>query len=130
MSTVTLTKNPLVVERRGIKVRQQKAGESDRAYAQAAARYAGRIFRELSESDDYRFSHESFTVRDALLIAEARFCDLGTFGVEHIAQGRGWNSPAIDYLNSGDSYGLTVLYVRGQFRVGDWGYYVERGQYE
>lgn len=110
--------------------RQQKIGETRREYVRAAARYARRKLDELRGRDDYRYRHDSFAVRDAMLIAEARFVDLGTFGVEHIPQGDDRRSPAIDYLNAGDPYAMTVLYVNGQFRAGDWGYYVERGNYE
>lgn len=113
-----------------VRERPQKIGESRREYVRAAAKYARRKLKELRDSDDYWYRHDSFAVRDAMLITESRFVDLGTFGVEYIPQGTDRRSPAIDYLNAGDAYELTVLYVNGQFRVGDWGYYVERGNYE
>jgi hypothetical protein len=54
--------------------------------------------------------------------------ELGTFGVEY-AEGRG-SSVSFDYLNTGDSYGTTVIrFMDGRYRVGDWGTIVERGNY-
>lgn len=122
--------NTTVMGRIDVRERRQKTGESLRDYVRAACRYARRKLAELRDLDEYRYCHDSFAVRDALLITEARFVDLGTFGVEHIPRGRNRRSPAIDYLNAGDTYEITVLYVSGQFRAGDWGYYVERGRYE
>ena len=58
-------------------------------------------------------------------------------GVEYIPAGRGSRSPAIYYVNLGDTYDTTALYVKtnrggagGCFRVGSWGDIVERGSYE
>jgi hypothetical protein len=65
-----------------------------------------------------------------MLLTETACPDLGTFGVEYIPEGHNAKSPAIDYLNTGDTYATTLLYVNGQFRVGNWGYYVEQGDYE
>ena len=49
---------------------------------------------------------------------------LGEFhGVETIALGDG---SFVDYLNTGDSYGTTILRWRGNYSVGDWGSLVER----
>jgi hypothetical protein len=55
---------------------------------------------------------------------------VGTYGVEYIPKGRNERSPAIEYLNTGDTYGLTLLFVDGRYRVGSWGDLVERGDYE
>lgn len=52
-----------------------------------------------------------------------------TMGVEYIAEGEGSKSPAIEYLNTGDTYTPTILYVNGSYRVGSWGDLVERGSY-
>lgn len=51
-------------------------------------------------------------------------------GVETIPPGRGTRSPGIWYVNMGDPYRTTLLYVRGRFRVGAWGDLVERGSYD
>lgn len=50
-------------------------------------------------------------------------------GVERIEPGNNNRSPAIDYVNMGDTYDTTVMIVRGRFRVGCWGDIVERGDY-
>lgn len=55
---------------------------------------------------------------------------IGGFGVEHIPAGRGSKSPSITYVNMGDTYDTTLLYVNGKFRIGDWGSIVERGNYD
>ena len=107
---------------------QLKVGESRLAYLRKASRYARRKFNELRELPEYYYAHESFAVRDALLITEARFVDCGTFGVESILGSS--DSDTIDYLNTGDTYELTVLYYRERFTVGNWGDIVERGEYE
>ena len=55
---------------------------------------------------------------------------LNTFGVEYIRRGHNQKSPAIEYCNTGDTYATTLLYIRGTYRVGDWGSIVERGNYD
>lgn len=65
-----------------------------------------------------------------MLVTEATFTDIGTFGVEYIERGSNQKSPAIDYLNAGDTYDETLMRVRGRFCVGCWGDIVERGNYQ
>lgn len=55
---------------------------------------------------------------------------IGGCGVEYISKGRGSKSPAITYVNMGDTYDTTVMWVRGRFQVGCWGDIVENGNYE
>lgn len=110
--------------------RHQKAGESRLAYLTRARRACGVAMDRLAKSGEYWHCHESFLIRDTLLVVEQWFPDLGTFGVENIHEGRNKKSPAIDYLNTGDSYEMTLMYIRGRFRVGSWGDIVERGNYE
>ena len=50
-------------------------------------------------------------------------------GVECIPQGSNKRSPSITYVNMGDTYDTTVMYVRGRFLIGAWGDIVERGNY-
>ena len=61
---------------------------------------------------------------------------LGTFGVEGMLLGAdgedvsGTCDPSqvewdIHYCNTGDTYALTVMYVNGALRIGDWGSIVE-----
>ena len=109
--------------------RLQKTGETRSAYL-IRARLACRVAKaKLEDSGEYRHCHDGFLVRDTLLVVEQWFPDLGTFGVESIHQGSNQRSPAIDYLNTGDSYELTIMYIRGRFRIGCWGDIVERGNY-
>jgi len=51
------------------------------------------------------------------------------FGMESIQEGNNSRSPAIYYVNMGDTYDTTILWVNGNFRVGSWGDIVERGNY-
>lgn len=50
--------------------------------------------------------------------------------IQEIRKGRNQKSPAITYVNTGDPYDTTVMWVQGQFVIGNWGYYVERGNYD
>lgn len=54
---------------------------------------------------------------------------LGAHGVEHIPQGNNAISPEIDYVNRGDTYTNTIMFMRGRYVVGNWGSIVERGNY-
>ena len=62
------------------------------------------------------------------LIAAALNQVLGTYGVEAIAADdcNVFAPPAIEYLNTGDTYALTLVYVRGKWKVSSWGDEVER----
>jgi hypothetical protein len=81
---------------------------------------------------DY-FDRKPSHVRQALETIDTA---IGGYGVEYIPAGRGSRSPAIYYVNLGDTYDTTALYVKtnrgagGCFRVGSWGDIVERGSYE
>lgn len=96
-------------------------------YVTRACRWCAAEFRRLVKAD--RYAPRWDCVRDAMLATETKFPELQTFGVESIPAGEGDNSPAITYLNSGDSYGLTILRVNRRFLVGTWGDIVERGNY-
>lgn len=108
---------------------RQKENQTRQQYLRLVANFARKIFARLRQLPEYRRSHESFAVRDAMLCAERQYVDCGTFGVEHIDKGSNRRSPEIEYLNTGDTYDLTVLYVNGRFRVGCCGDIVERGDY-
>jgi len=54
---------------------------------------------------------------------------IGGCGMESIPAGHNTKSPAIHYVNMGDTYDTTVLWVNGKFRIGCWGDIVERGNY-
>ena len=52
------------------------------------------------------------------------------FGVEYIPEGHNSKSPSIEYVNLGDTYNCTLMYLNGHYVVGDWGTIVERGNYD
>jgi hypothetical protein len=52
------------------------------------------------------------------------------YGVEYIAKGHNAKSPAIEYINFGDTYDITLMYLNSRYIVGSWGNIVERGNYE
>jgi hypothetical protein len=65
----------------------------------------------------------------------------GAYGAESIPPGDGPRSPSIEYVNRGDTYDHTILYLdgvshggratgRGRWAVGAWGDIVERGRYQ
>jgi hypothetical protein len=124
----TIGPNPTLIRLDIPRARARRAGESVVDYLRYAARVARRTLSRLLQTDEYRYCHRSFAIRDAMLVAE-KACQLGTFGVEYINKGSNRRSPAIDYLNTGDTYAVTLLYVNGRFRVGCWGDIVERGNY-
>lgn len=72
-------------------------------------------------------SDERTTLHDAM----QRINDIvNGYGVDYIPQGRNKRSPAIDFVNMGDTYNTTVMFVNGRFRIGSWGDIVERGNYD
>ena len=114
---------------RSIRKNERKENETEYEYLKRAAKHARRLVNRWKNESEYKYCHRSFLIRDVLLAIESAY-DLGTFGVEYIAKGHNQKSPSITYLNSGDTYTSTILYVRGQFRVGCWGDIVERGNYD
>jgi hypothetical protein len=52
------------------------------------------------------------------------------YGVEYIPKGHNAKSPSIEYVNFSDTYIDTLLYINGRYIIGNWGYYVERGNYD
>lgn len=129
---MTIGPNPTLIRLDVPRFRKPGPNESRRDTLRRVASLARRQLNKLLQMAEYRYSHRSFAVRDALLVAEAAAGarELGTFGVEYIQAGQGERSPAIDYLNAGDTYSDTVLYYNGRFQVGCWGDIVERGNYE
>ena len=99
------------------------------AYLRRAANWARKHYQKLLKLPEWKGYHSSHVLAQALKDCEKRYTDLGTFGVEYTAKGKGRKSPAITYLNSGDTYESTILFINGQFRIGCWGDYVERGNY-
>ena len=65
---------------------------------------------------------------DRVLCALNEIAD--TYGVERIEAGINARSPAVEYLNAGDTYTTTLCLIDGRgMRVTDWGSIVERGNY-
>jgi len=100
--------------------RLQKTTETRSNYLTAARKYAAKKFKELRERSDFKWAHESHAAVAALKITEKRFTDIGTFGVE------GQDGIDIIYLNSGDSYEVTLYYYKRRFNVGCVGDVIER----
>ena len=112
-----------------MKTIQQISTTTRQAYLRRAANWARREFKKLRADQSNNGFHDSHLIVRAMEGAERRYVDLGTFGVEYIERGRNQRSPAITYLNAGDTYEWTILYINGQFRVGCWGGIVEKGNY-
>lgn len=52
------------------------------------------------------------------------------YGVEYQNPGHGKRSPGFSYVNMGDSYAATLLWVNGRYKVACLGDIVERGNYD
>lgn len=88
----------------------------------AFGREKGLKLRKALESSAYRSNF--LVLRDCDAILE-------THGCEFIPQGHNQKSPSIEYCNTGETYATTLLLIDGMtFRVGNWGDYVERGNYD
>lgn len=111
-----------------IRKNNRKANETEYDYCKRAARHARRLVNRWKSRYEYRYCHNSFLIRDVLLAIESAY-ELGTFGIECIPKGNNRKSPSITYLNTGDTYGLTILYVNSRFNIGSWGDIVEKGNY-
>jgi len=90
------------------------------------AKHIRRIMHRAVTRAEKRLLYPQSSHRGALAAIDAI---LNGCGVERIEQGSNRRSPAIDYVNMGDTYDTTVMVVRGRFRVGCWGDIVERGNY-
>lgn len=94
------------------------------------------------EMEAHERSGAAFVEKSMERIGEVlRAGGVDTAGPEIIFPGDGPRSPSIDYLNTGDTYTPTILYLdgvtesgratgRGRWAVGSWGDIVERGRYE
>lgn len=79
--------------------------------------------------EDHRPFSGNNSVRHTLESCD-QYLKVKSFGMEIIDRGHNLKSPAIRYLNVGDPYKVTLMYVSGSFRVGCWGDIVERGRYD
>lgn len=82
-------------------------------------------FVELANTPEYKYSHPSHAVAHAMRLAEAEFCDLGTFGVEGTTSDYGQDPINLQYLNTGDSYELTLCYFNFRFLIASVGDLIE-----
>jgi len=63
-------------------------------------------------------------------IGLAPVADLVGMDLQKIHAGHNAKSPAITYINKGDTYDTTLMRVNGVLRVGNWGSIVEAGNYD
>jgi len=67
-------------------------------------------------------SHMRMTALDA---------ELETYGVEFVRGNGTRNTQSFEYCNTEETYATTIIRMQsGQYRVGNWGDIVERGNYE
>ena len=100
----------------------------------------GRAMRALLSSADAVYAHPATLALQrecyhAPTLAHCRMVALDavaeTYGIEHVRQGHNARSPAFDYLNTGETYALTLVrYSDGRYRVASFGGIVERGRYD
>jgi hypothetical protein len=105
--------------------------ETREQYLERAKDWAVREFRRRTDGRDaYVYTFKEMR-RMTLQAVEVEFPDLGTHGPEFIERGAAncRNAPAIHYLNTGETYGKTVMCVAGRWTWGDWGTIVENGNY-
>ena len=98
-----------------------------RGFSTVDAKSVRTILAKYRAAKNENWNRPSIRRRDAL---EEISTIIGGFGVESIPEGHNQKSPAIQYVNMGDAYATTILYVNGNFSVGDWGTIVERGSYD
>jgi len=94
------------------------------AYWEKAIKFAREEYKRLRQHDT---RHPSFTASVALSATERCFPELKTHGVEGFCFDAGGRD-GLTYLNTGDSYGMTILFRSKTERMwlGDWGSFVER----
>lgn len=104
----------------------------------------GRILRKLLESSKAVKEHPAAQELErkcynppglAYMRMTALNAEAETFGIEAVWEagtgpGDGFGHPAFEYLNTGDTYSLTLVrFVGGRYRVASWGDIVERGNF-
>ena len=65
--------------------------------------------------------HKSHNVSKAMKDTEHIFVDLGTFGVEGDSALNCEGCIDIQWLNTGETYELTIVYFQGQLQIASWG---------
>jgi len=116
-----------------MKTKQQLGSETRKQYLTKARRYAARKLREQRNENQF-YRHDSFNVAEALRLTEARFVDMGTFGVESITSVNGDETYGLElqYLNSGEMYCLTLCFdeTRNCFLIACVGNMIEAAEAE
>lgn len=90
-------------------------------------RYARRQYNRLVQLSEYRYAHKSHCAAKALSLTGQKFP--GYFGTEGIdLEPYGYYNHCLSYLNSGDTYDITVLFDsrKERFFISSWGNIVER----
>jgi hypothetical protein len=101
---------------------EMQVGESREHYVTKARNWCRNRFQWLRDNDfDYQYCHESHAVSRAMRDTEEVYVDLGTFGDEGDCAMNGEGCFDIQYLNTGETYELTVVYYKGRFLVTSWG---------
>lgn len=98
-------------------------------YLKQARRVARNTFNKLADDPEYRYAHPSHRAARALEAAETYLRskgENGTFGVEGDCEQNGEGHITIQYLNTGDTYELTVCYYKGRFIIASWGAIAEQ----
>ncbi len=54
---------------------------------------------------------------------------MAAYGIEYVPRGSNQKSPEIHYVNVADMYENTIMFVNGNFVVGQLGYHLENGNY-
>lgn len=89
-----------------------------------------RTWPALTRADAVRIRKMLLSEGGLQAVQDAYGAVLGTHGVEYIPAGRNSKSPSMLYLNTGETYGTTIIYSRRTYSIGAWGDRVERGNYD
>ena len=102
----------------------RQPGESVQDFWKKALKFAREEYKKRRQHDT---RHPSHAVSVALSVTERCFPELKTHGVEGICFDAGGRD-GLTYLNTGDSYGRTILFRSKTERMwlGSWGDFVER----
>jgi hypothetical protein len=102
------------------------AADDEEILSSLVAAHAGQVHGELMRSPGNPYHSHLWRVTIALRAMDEI---LGTHGVEALGPGSGPGyAPPYEYLNTGDSYGTTLIYRRktDTITIGDWGSIAER----
>ena len=108
-----------VAEARQLDNRPQLDDETRSQYMKAALQFCRDQYE--NEKAENPYCHCSHNASRAMEATEKIFTDLGTFGLEGFCDSVGKNG--VSYLNTGDSYGLTIVFLSDseKFEISSWG---------